>query len=203
MSPVLQVTQHNARQDWQENVHNQNQNKPRGGNAMNELAMINNKKMSFRLPKLSNFSLKELNKNQKGLTLIELLAVIVIIAIIAAIAIPSIGTILDKTKANAHRSNAHMLVDASRLYVTGEGITVPVGTPLDLDLTKLNTDGYLQVIPQDPSNKGNTYDVTSKVTVTNTAGIFTYNVTLSGGGNTYITNIEEKDLDASVSVVMP
>ena len=42
--------------------------------------------------------MKERLKNQKGLTLIELLAVIVILGIIAAIAIPSIGNIIQNTK---------------------------------------------------------------------------------------------------------
>ena len=37
--------------------------------------------------------MKALLKNEKGLTLIELLAVIVILGIIAAIAVPSIGGI--------------------------------------------------------------------------------------------------------------
>ena len=45
--------------------------------------------------------MKALLKNEKGLTLIELLAVIVILGIIAAIAIPSIGGIIDKTKDDA------------------------------------------------------------------------------------------------------
>ncbi len=37
-------------------------------------------------------------KNEKGLTLVELLAVIVILGIIAAIAIPSIGNIITEFK---------------------------------------------------------------------------------------------------------
>ncbi len=42
--------------------------------------------------------LKRFIRNEKGLTLIELLAVIVILGIIAAIAIPSIGAIIDNSK---------------------------------------------------------------------------------------------------------
>ncbi len=44
---------------------------------------------------------KKLLKNQKGLTLIELLAVIVILAIIAAIAIPAIGNIITNSREKA------------------------------------------------------------------------------------------------------
>lgn len=44
---------------------------------------------------------KKLLKNQKGLTLIELLAVIVILAIVAAIAVPAIGNIINKSRDRA------------------------------------------------------------------------------------------------------
>ncbi|RIV13331.1 prepilin-type N-terminal cleavage/methylation domain-containing protein, partial [Priestia flexa] len=45
--------------------------------------------------------MKKFLKNEKGLTLIELLAVIVILGIIAAIAIPSIGGIIQKSREDA------------------------------------------------------------------------------------------------------
>lgn len=55
-------------------------------------------------------------KNEKGLTLIELLAVIVILAIISAIAIPSIGNIIDNSKYNAIKADAINVLNAAQLY---------------------------------------------------------------------------------------
>lgn len=64
--------------------------------------------------------IKKLNalKNQKGMTLVELLAVMVIIGIIAAISIPAIGTLLENTRKDAHIANVQSLEDSARLYVT-------------------------------------------------------------------------------------
>lgn len=55
-------------------------------------------------------------KNQKGLTLVELLAVIVILGIIAAIAVPAVGNIIENSKKDAHIANALMLLNAAKLY---------------------------------------------------------------------------------------
>ncbi|TMW71892.1 prepilin-type N-terminal cleavage/methylation domain-containing protein [Alteribacter natronophilus] len=57
-------------------------------------------------------------KNEKGLTLVELLAVIVILGIIAAIAIPAIGNIMDNSRKDAHIANAEQAVNSARLMVT-------------------------------------------------------------------------------------
>jgi len=111
---------------------------------------------------------KGLLRNEKGLTLIELLAVIVILAIIAAIAIPSIGGIINRTKKESHRANAQIIVDAARYAVTAEGFpmvgksvstgsimegTNPLATTyFEVDVSELNTKGYLESIPVDPED---------------------------------------------------
>jgi len=83
---------------------------------------------------------KKLLKNQKGLTLIELLAVIVILAIIAAIAIPAIGNIIENSRYNAAKADAINVINAANLYFTDErseiGATVTVKT--------LKTEKYLE-----------------------------------------------------------
>lgn len=60
-------------------------------------------------------------KEQKGLTLIELLAVIVILAIIAAIAIPAIGNIIENSRVSAIKADAQNTLAAANLYFTENG----------------------------------------------------------------------------------
>ncbi len=193
MSHMLTAMYDKGFEFLQEQVHTKNNR--RGGNEMNEMVMENKQFEGFKAQKMS---FREVMRNEKGLTLIELLAVIVIIAIIAAIAIPSIGSILEKTRLNAHRSNAHMAIDAARLYVANEGVTLAGGTAINLSLTDLNKAGYLELIPKDPSNKGSNYDpgaaATAPAKVANdttasfvhvekdAAGNFTYFVTLKNAG---------------------
>ncbi|QDY46250.1 prepilin-type N-terminal cleavage/methylation domain-containing protein [Planococcus glaciei] len=57
-------------------------------------------------------------KEQKGMTLIELLAVIVIIAIIAAIAIPAIGTIIENSRNGAVKSDYQNALASANIYFT-------------------------------------------------------------------------------------
>ncbi|WNR42382.1 prepilin-type N-terminal cleavage/methylation domain-containing protein [Paenibacillus roseipurpureus] len=194
MTLVLNASQHKV--SLQDGLHNQT--KRRGGNAMQELVLDNNKKMGFRFPTFKKFSLKELNKNQKGLTLIELLAVIVIIAIIAAIAIPSIGGILKNTRVSAHKSNAHMIIDSTRTMITGEGI-IPSATKDTWTLKELHDGGFLETIPKDPSDKTNPYNETTslvKVTPDATTGNNKYTITLVGtNGVSHITAQDEDKVD--------
>ncbi|WP_341302039.1 prepilin-type N-terminal cleavage/methylation domain-containing protein [Lysinibacillus sp. FSL H8-0500] len=64
---------------------------------------------------------KKLLKNQKGLTLIELLAVIVILAIVAAIAVPAIGNIINKSRDRAILAEgSNILAGAKIAHLDGE-----------------------------------------------------------------------------------
>lgn len=78
-------------------------------------------------------------KDQKGLTLIELLAVIVILAIIAAIAIPAIGNIIENSRYNAIKSDAtNIMASADMYYADGNK---PTGAAVTV--SELKTGGYL------------------------------------------------------------
>ncbi|WP_336989548.1 prepilin-type N-terminal cleavage/methylation domain-containing protein [Bacillus infantis] len=100
-------------------------------------------------------------KNEKGLTLIELLAVIVILGIIAAIAIPSIGGLINKTKNDAKVAEAVQIISASKTFTA----TNPTAGSLDYDDLK----SYLDNV------KDETFTVT--VTKDDATGKLTYKLT--------------------------
>ena len=84
-------------------------------------------------------------KDQKGLTLIELLAVIVILAIIAAIAIPAIAGIIENSRVGAAKSDALSYINAAELYLIDnpdafDAVGTVAGT---ITGEELKTEGYM------------------------------------------------------------
>lgn len=81
-------------------------------------------------------------KNEKGLTLIELLAVIVILAIVAAIAVPAIGNIIEKQREKAVLSDAQTIISSAKLAIAdgvcAEPTTAAPATAGDPSVTTTN-----------------------------------------------------------------
>jgi type IV pilus assembly protein PilA len=147
--------------------------------------------------------IKRLVKNERGLTLIELLAVIVILGIIVAIAIPAIGAIIDNSKKDAHIANAQQMVSATRLAVSSDpAIAGTSGTDTDgkttvtieFTMKELNDNGYLERIPKSPGNKGPYDQDKSKVVLTKKGNTRTYKVTLVGSNN--FKYVDDVNIDA-------
>ncbi|WP_339174838.1 prepilin-type N-terminal cleavage/methylation domain-containing protein [Solibacillus sp. FSL R5-0691] len=69
-------------------------------------------------------TLKKRIKNEKGLSLVELLAVIVILAIVAAIAIPAIGNIINNSRDKAEISDAINIIAGGKLAHIEKGCGV-------------------------------------------------------------------------------
>ena len=114
----------------------------------------------------------KLFKNQKGLTLIELLAVIVVLGIIAAIAVPSVSSIIRQSKLNADLSSYRVIKDAGLRYAMVKGTTG------DVTLSQLQSDGYLNDLPKVQSDRLKEF---TKVNITLDSN--TYKVEVHGTDN--------------------
>ena len=108
-------------------------------------------------------------KNQKGLTLIELLAVIVILAIVAAIAVPSIGSIINNSRDKAILANASAILSGAKIAMTdgscktGSDTEGDTCTNVELKdyvegITLLATDKVVKSV--DTTTKKSTYSIT-------------------------------------------
>src|SRR5690625_2059942 len=80
-------------------------------------------------------------KNERGITLVELLAVIVILAIVATIAFVLIGNVIENSKKDAHIANASQLLDAAKLYDVDVGFETGESNAIDDEI--LTNAGFL------------------------------------------------------------
>lgn len=91
-------------------------------------------------------------KNEKGLTLVELLAVIVILGIIAAIAVPAIGKIIDNTKDKAILADASNILSAAKLAIAEGSCTS------DTECTTDDLEGFVEGIDSENYSANKTAD---------------------------------------------
>ncbi|MED4987880.1 prepilin-type N-terminal cleavage/methylation domain-containing protein [Parageobacillus toebii] len=144
-------------------------------------------------------------KNERGLTLIELLAVIVILGIIVAIAIPAIGAIIDNSKKDAHIANAKQMASAARLALSSGAFDT---TKTSFTMQELYEAGYLEKIPKSPGNKTTAYDTSESIVTIDKQKLtnddksdkggesVTYKVTLVGNDTGKFKYIDNKDVDS-------
>lgn len=109
--------------------------------------------------------MKKMFKKEKGFTLVELLAVIAILAIIVAIAVPTIGNVIEDSRAEAAEANKELIENAAKLA----DVSGYAPTDNEYSITNLETEGFLD-LPEDADKSG-------KVTVEekgNGGKIYTY-----------------------------
>lgn len=111
----------------------------------------------------------KLFKNQKGLTLVELLAVIVILGVIAAIAVPAIGGVITNSKKNSDIQSEALIKDAAVRYLTDVApkgyVTGIPGLTSATELSIANglvAEDYLKEVPKKQTANNTAY---TKVTV--------------------------------------
>ncbi len=129
--------------------------------------------------------LKQRLQNQKGLTLVELLAVIVILGIIAAIAVPSIGNIIEKSRADAIKAEAVQTINAAKLYVAAKGV------PTDNNMDSTDLADYLDTNSNTLTNVVVT-STNNDLTISATGSKGNVSITFTNASIQQINNAESK-----------
>ena len=131
--------------------------------------------------------IRNFKKDERGLTLVELLAVVVILAIIGTIAFVIIGNVVENSKQDAHVANAQQMISAAKL-AESSGELVFTETKSSVAATDLTT---LEPLTN-PWTK-NSYSEGASVSKNIDTNV--YSVTLSSGNNDCDINHSEEDIN--------
>ncbi len=139
---------------------------------------------------------KKLLKNQKGLTLIELLAVIVILAIVAAIAVPAIGNIIENSRYNAVKADAINVLNAGNLYFTDNP------TEASVTVAKLKTEKYLDnagKLEGDTTTPASSFTVNKPTATVDANNLTATNIKFSGSKTVSFTGATIISINADIT----
>ncbi|TCI79897.1 prepilin-type N-terminal cleavage/methylation domain-containing protein [Exiguobacterium sp. SH0S1] len=122
-------------------------------------------------------------KDERGLTLVELLVVVVILGIIAAIAVVAIGGIIENSKKDAMVADAKQMVSAAKLHTASNpeatSLTFITTTVSGEDTDTTQGDGYDYISSLKDPFGDNEY-TNAIVKITPESGKYSYSVTLKG-----------------------
>ncbi|WP_214883008.1 MULTISPECIES: prepilin-type N-terminal cleavage/methylation domain-containing protein [unclassified Exiguobacterium] len=118
-------------------------------------------------------------KDERGLTLVELLVVVVILGIIAAIAVVAIGGIIENSKKDAMVADAKQMVSAAKLHTASN----PGATTLDF--TSEEGKKYISGLKDPFDESGSESYSAASVAITEAAGKYNYSVTLTSEETKY------------------
>lgn len=136
-------------------------------------------------------------KDERGLTLVELLVVVVILGIIAAIAVVAIGGIIENSKKDAMVADAKQMVSSAKLYTASN----PKAATLNF-ASGGNGEQYISQL-KDPF--GDTAYKVSTVVITEdtaTKGKFNYAVNLEGTKYKF-TSVNEGSINKEAANLVP
>ncbi|WP_396129496.1 prepilin-type N-terminal cleavage/methylation domain-containing protein [Exiguobacterium mexicanum] len=137
-------------------------------------------------------------KDERGLTLVELLVVVVILGIIAAIAVVAIGGIIENSKKDAMVADAKQMVSAAKLYTASNPVSAETTMKFAGSTGTVDGTQYVDNL-KNPFADNSTY-TTAYVTIKPaTSGKYTYAVNVVGSKFTLAADSESAVKKASLS----